>query len=55
MPRLTRLTPETAVGTSRELPADLVTRHGRTGDMVATTAHSPAALAGLAPGGEAGA
>ncbi|MGW1226150.1 carboxymuconolactone decarboxylase family protein [Streptomyces sp. NPDC001478] len=46
MPRLTRLTPETAVGTSRELLADLVSRHGRTGDMVATMAHSPAVLGG---------
>ncbi|MER5491405.1 carboxymuconolactone decarboxylase family protein [Streptomyces sp. NPDC002454] len=46
MPRLTRLTPDTAVGTSRDLLADLTARHGHTGDMVATMAHSPAVLGG---------
>ncbi|MER7195122.1 carboxymuconolactone decarboxylase family protein [Streptomyces flaveolus] len=46
MPRLTRLTPDTAVGASRDLLADLVSRHGRVGDMVATMAHSPAVLGG---------
>lgn len=46
MPRLTRLTPETAVGAARELLADLVSRHGQVGDMVATMAHSPAVLGG---------
>ncbi|MFF0451599.1 carboxymuconolactone decarboxylase family protein [Streptomyces sp. NPDC004609] len=46
MPRLTRLTPETAVGASRDLLAELVSRHGRIGDMVATMAHSPAVLGG---------
>ncbi|MFD5315861.1 carboxymuconolactone decarboxylase family protein [Streptomyces sp. NPDC127098] len=46
MPRLTRLTPDTAVGASRDLLADLVARHGRIGDMVATMAHSPAVLGG---------
>ncbi|MFB6816659.1 carboxymuconolactone decarboxylase family protein [Streptomyces sp. NPDC056347] len=46
MPRLTRLTPDTAVGASRDLLADLVTRHGRVGDMVSTMAHSPAVLGG---------
>lgn len=46
MPRLTRLTPDTAVGASRDLLADLVSRHGQVGDMVATMAHSPAVLSG---------
>ncbi|MFG3550884.1 carboxymuconolactone decarboxylase family protein [Streptomyces sp. NPDC047725] len=46
MPRLTRLTPDTAVGASRDLLADLVSRHGRIGDMVSTMAHSPAVLGG---------
>ncbi|WP_372348199.1 carboxymuconolactone decarboxylase family protein [Streptomyces sp. KL116D] len=46
MPRLARLTPDTAVGTSRDLLAELTSRHGRTGDMVATMAHSPAVLSG---------
>ncbi|AZK96586.1 MULTISPECIES: carboxymuconolactone decarboxylase family protein [Streptomyces] len=46
MPRLTRLTPDTAVGASRDLLADLVSRHGRAGDMVSTMAHSPAVLGG---------
>ncbi|MGW1281029.1 carboxymuconolactone decarboxylase family protein [Streptomyces tsukubensis] len=46
MPRLTRLTPDTAVGASRDLLADLVSRHGRVGDMVSTMAHSPAVLGG---------
>ncbi|MFI7005584.1 carboxymuconolactone decarboxylase family protein [Streptomyces sp. NPDC050145] len=46
MPRLTSLTPETAVGASRDLLADLVARHGQIGDMVSTMAHSPAVLGG---------
>ncbi|MCG7309227.1 carboxymuconolactone decarboxylase family protein [Brachybacterium sp. ACRRE] len=46
MPRFDRLTPETAVGASRELLGDLVERHGTVGDMVSTMAHSPAVLGG---------
>lgn len=46
MPRLTRLTPDTAVGASRDLLAELVSRHGEVGDMVSTMAHSPAVLGG---------
>ncbi|MFJ8229104.1 carboxymuconolactone decarboxylase family protein [Streptomyces sp. NPDC094448] len=46
MPRLTRLTPDTAVGASRDLLADLASRHGHLGDMVSTMAHSPAVLGG---------
>lgn len=46
MPRLSRLTPQTAVGASRELLGDLVARHGTVGDMVSTMAHSPAVLGG---------
>lgn len=46
MPRFDRLTPETAVGASRELLGELVERHGTVGDMVATMAHSPAVLGG---------
>ncbi|MFI9825788.1 carboxymuconolactone decarboxylase family protein [Streptomyces sp. NPDC052013] len=46
MPRLTRLTPDTAAGASRGLLADLVSRHGEIGDMVSTMAHSPAVLDG---------
>ncbi|MEU5976444.1 carboxymuconolactone decarboxylase family protein [Streptomyces sp. NPDC047315] len=46
MPRLTRLTPDTAVGASRDLLAELASRHGRLGDMVSTMAHSPAVLGG---------
>ncbi|MFE5934254.1 carboxymuconolactone decarboxylase family protein [Streptomyces sp. NPDC056470] len=46
MPRLTRLTPDTAVGASRDLLDDLVSRHGQIGDMVSTMAHSPAVLGG---------
>ncbi|MFM9373353.1 carboxymuconolactone decarboxylase family protein [Streptomyces sp. Da 82-17] len=46
MPRLTPLTPDTAVGASRDLLADLVARHGQIGDMVSTMAHSPAVLGG---------
>ncbi|MEU9339453.1 carboxymuconolactone decarboxylase family protein [Streptomyces sp. NPDC048290] len=46
MPRLTRLTPDTAVGASRDLLAELASRHGRPGDMVSTMAHSPAVLGG---------
>ncbi|NMR30905.1 carboxymuconolactone decarboxylase family protein [Crystallibacter degradans] len=46
MPRLARLTPQTATGASRDLLTDLVSRHGQIGDMVATMAHSPAVLTG---------
>ncbi|MFI8926953.1 carboxymuconolactone decarboxylase family protein [Streptomyces sp. NPDC053474] len=46
MPRLTPLTPDTAVGASRDLLADLVSRHGHVGAMVSTMAHSPAVLGG---------
>ncbi|MEV0322431.1 carboxymuconolactone decarboxylase family protein [Streptomyces sp. NPDC050658] len=46
MPRLDRLTPDTAVGASRDLLAELVSRHGQVGDMVSTMAHSPAVLGG---------
>ncbi|KWX20513.1 alkylhydroperoxidase [Mycolicibacterium wolinskyi] len=46
MPRFSRLTPDTAVGAARDLLADLVSRHGHVGDMVATMAHSPAVLGG---------
>ncbi|MEU5158512.1 carboxymuconolactone decarboxylase family protein [Streptomyces sp. NPDC020875] len=46
MPRLNRLTSDTAVGASRDLLADLEARHGRPGDMVATMANSPAVLGG---------
>ncbi|MFF0991501.1 carboxymuconolactone decarboxylase family protein [Kocuria nitroreducens] len=46
MPRLARLTPDTAVGTSRDLLSDLVSRHGQIGDMVSMMAHSPAVLGG---------
>ncbi|SDK04669.1 carboxymuconolactone decarboxylase family protein [Streptomyces indicus] len=46
MPRMNRLTPDTAVGASRELLGELVARHGHVGDMVATMAHSPAVLGG---------
>ncbi|MFJ1796263.1 carboxymuconolactone decarboxylase family protein [Kitasatospora griseola] len=46
MPRLSALTPDTAVGASRDLLADLVSRHGSIGDMVSTMAHSPVVLGG---------
>ncbi|MFD8480617.1 carboxymuconolactone decarboxylase family protein [Kitasatospora sp. NPDC059673] len=46
MPRLPALTPDTAVGASRDLLAELVSRHGSVGDMVSTMAHSPAVLGG---------
>jgi hypothetical protein len=46
MPRFTRLTPATAVGASRDLLSDLVSRHGQVVDMVAMMAHSPAVLGG---------
>ncbi|MGW4379246.1 carboxymuconolactone decarboxylase family protein [Kitasatospora sp. NPDC004531] len=46
MPRLPALTPDTAVGASRDLLADLVARHGSIGDMVSTMANSPAVLGG---------
>lgn len=45
-PRLTRLTPQSAVGASRDLLSELVSRHGQVGDMVSTMAHSPAVLGG---------
>jgi AhpD family alkylhydroperoxidase len=44
--RFRPLSPLEAEGKARELLADLVRRHGRVGDMVATMAHSPAVLAG---------
>jgi AhpD family alkylhydroperoxidase len=46
MSRFARLTPATAVGASRDLLSDLVSRHGQIGDMVSTMAHSPAVLKG---------
>jgi AhpD family alkylhydroperoxidase len=46
MPRFTRLTPATAVGASRDLLSDLVSRHGQVGGMVSMMAHSPAVLGG---------
>jgi len=46
MPRFDRLTPQTAVGASRELLGELVERHGTVGEMVSTMAHSPAVLGG---------
>ena len=46
MPRFATLTPDTAVGASRDLLSELVERHGTVGDMVATMAHSPAVLGG---------
>lgn len=46
MSRFARLTPATAVGASRDLLSDLVSRHGQIGDMVSTMAHSPAVLNG---------
>ncbi|NHA01274.1 alkylhydroperoxidase [Nocardioides sp. W3-2-3] len=44
--RLRALTPETAVGASRDMLGDLVERHGQVGPMVRTMAHSPAVLGG---------
>ncbi|PWN04351.1 alkylhydroperoxidase [Nocardioides albidus] len=44
--RLAALTPESAVGASRDLLGDLVERHGQVGAMVRTMAHSPAVLGG---------
>lgn len=44
MVRFEPLTPQTAIGASREMLGDLVERHGTVGDMVATMAHSPAVL-----------
>lgn len=44
--RLAALTPQTAVGASRDLLGDLVERHGQVGTMVRTMAHSPAVLGG---------
>ncbi|MET4095809.1 carboxymuconolactone decarboxylase family protein [Arthrobacter sp. UYCu712] len=46
MSRFARLTPATAVGASRDLLSDLVSRHGQVGDMVSLMAHSPAVLNG---------
>ena len=46
MPRLSPLTPETAVRASRDLLGGLVDRHGQVGDMVSTMANSPAVLGG---------
>ncbi len=46
MPRLSPLTPETAVGAARDLLGGLVDRHGQVGDMVSTMANSPAVLGG---------
>ncbi|WP_026820864.1 carboxymuconolactone decarboxylase family protein [Arthrobacter castelli] len=46
MPRFARLTPDTAVGASRDLLSELISRHGQVGDMVSTMAHSPALLGG---------
>ena len=46
MPRLSLLTPSTAVGASRDLLSDLVSKHGRVGSMVSAMAHSPALLSG---------
>lgn len=45
-PRFPALTPESAVGASRELLGELVERHGAVGSMVSTMAHSPAVLRG---------
>ena len=45
-PRFTRLTPQSAVGTSQQLLSELASRHGQIGDMVSTMAHSPAVLGG---------
>lgn len=44
--RLRALTPQTAVGASRDLLGDLVERNGEVGAMVRTMAHSPAVLGG---------
>lgn len=46
MPRFDRLTAATAVGTSKDLLADLVAKHVQVGDMPATMAVSPAVLSG---------
>lgn len=46
MPRLQPLTPEEAPAGSSELLADILSRHGTVGPMVATMAHSPAVLRG---------
>lgn len=46
MRRLSHLTPQTAVGASRDLLGELVDKHGQVGDMVSTMAHSPAVLGG---------
>ena len=46
MTRFTSHSPETAVGKSTELLADIVNRHGSAGLMVRTMAGSPSVLAG---------
>lgn len=46
MNRLPLLTPQTAVGASRDMLGELVDRHGQVGDMVRTMASSPAVLGG---------
>ncbi len=46
MSRLPLLTPQTAVGSAREMLGELVARHGQVGDMVRTMANSPAVLGG---------
>lgn len=46
MPRMHPLDPQDAPSASRPLLADIVARHGATGPMVATMAHSPALLQG---------
>jgi hypothetical protein len=46
MPRLARLTPDTAVGASHDLLSDLVARHGEVGDMAATMVEFGSASAG---------
>ena len=47
MPRFSRLTPETAVGASRDLLGDLVERHGEVGDILTGAFNL---VAGLTPG-----
>lgn len=46
MARFRKLTPETAVGASKDLLGDLVARHGEVGEMVSVMANSPAVLGG---------
>lgn len=45
-PRFSRLTPATAVGASKELLSELISRHGQAGDRISTMAHSPAVFSG---------